>query len=167
MKSLYAGIIFIGLGRAIQHHMTFCINSWSHIFGTENYSLTTAKDSSFLSPLLLGENYHNFHHAFPQDYRNGHKWYHFDAHKWIIYIFYLTGLAYDLNITSSNRISAKQKIVSNKKEKNALEEWSNMEFKIHHLSIKANEIIVTMHDSHNKISKNINDNMTTLFLNPH
>jgi cytochrome b involved in lipid metabolism len=34
--------------------------------------------------LTFGEGYHNFHHKFQWDYRNGIKWYNFDPSKWII-----------------------------------------------------------------------------------
>ena len=34
--------------------------------------------------LTFGEGYHNYHHKFQWDYRNGAKWYNFDPSKWII-----------------------------------------------------------------------------------
>ena len=34
--------------------------------------------------LTFGEGYHNYHHKFQWDYRNGTKWYNFDPSKWII-----------------------------------------------------------------------------------
>ncbi len=32
----------------------------------------------------MGEGYHNYHHEFPQDYRNGIKFFHYDPTKWLI-----------------------------------------------------------------------------------
>jgi stearoyl-CoA desaturase (delta-9 desaturase) len=31
-----------------------------------------------------GEGYHNFHHRFPSDFRNGIRWYQWDPTKWLI-----------------------------------------------------------------------------------
>ena len=112
IQGIVAGIVFMGLGRAIQHQATFCINSVTHFFGSKAYTNETAGDIWWMAPFLLGENYHNFHHAFSQDYRNGHKWYHLDAHKWIIYLLSKVGLAYDLVVTHNKIIESKKNEVS-------------------------------------------------------
>jgi len=104
----YAGFLFIGLGRALQQQITFFVNSLCHFAGTQKYYKGTAGDIWWLALLLLGENWHNFHHAFPSDYRNGAKWYHFDVHKWIIYLMSLCGLAWDLKRTAQVRVDAKE-----------------------------------------------------------
>jgi stearoyl-CoA desaturase (delta-9 desaturase) len=70
------------------HQSTFFINSLAHsnFFGAkQNFSENhTSHDSWVCAILSLGEGYHNFHHEFAQDYRNGIKWYHWDPTKWII-----------------------------------------------------------------------------------
>lgn len=99
--------LFAGLGRALQQQVTFFVNSACHMVGTKDLSKTTARNVWWLSLLLLGENWHDFHHAFASDYRNGYKWYHFDAHKWLIWGMSKIGLAYDLNTTPIERIEAK------------------------------------------------------------
>lgn len=104
----YAGFLFIGIGRAIQQQITFFVNSLCHFTGSKKYYQGTAGDIWWLALLLLGENWHNFHHAFPSDYRNGAKWYHFDVHKWIIYLMSLCGLAWDLKRTAKIRVDAKK-----------------------------------------------------------
>lgn len=80
------GLLWGGFLRVVfVHHTTFFINSLAHLYGTRPYSLTdTARDSWVLAPLTLGEGYHNFHHKFQADYRNGHRWWHFDIAKWFI-----------------------------------------------------------------------------------
>jgi stearoyl-CoA desaturase (delta-9 desaturase) len=65
---------------------TFCINSICHLWGSQPYSTAnTSRDSWWVSLVTLGEGYHNYHHAFQRDYRNGPKWYNFDPSKWLIY----------------------------------------------------------------------------------
>ena len=79
--SAFAGFLFIGLGRALQQQATFFVNSLCHFFGSQKYIKGTSRDVWWLFILLLGENWHNFHHAFPSDYRNGVRWHQLDVHK--------------------------------------------------------------------------------------
>ena len=77
----------------VNHHTTFFINSAAHMLGSRPYSEgTSARDSWILAPLTYGEGYHNFHHRFQIDYRNGVRWYHFDPTKWWIWAAARVGL---------------------------------------------------------------------------
>jgi len=88
-----AGVLRI----AFVHHVTFFINSWAHQIGNRPWSRKhTARDSWLLSLLTFGEGYHNYHHTFARDYRNGVRWYHFDPSKWTIWTLGKLGLAHDL-----------------------------------------------------------------------
>ena len=44
----------------------------------------------------LGEGYHNFHHRFQTDYRNGIRWFHYDPTKWLIWSLSKVGLTHGL-----------------------------------------------------------------------
>jgi stearoyl-CoA desaturase (Delta-9 desaturase) len=81
------GFVWGGLVRIVfTHHMTFFINSLAHMYGSQEYSRTdTSRDSWWLAFLTNGEGYHNFHHRFPSDYRNGIHWYQWDPTKWLIW----------------------------------------------------------------------------------
>jgi stearoyl-CoA desaturase (delta-9 desaturase) len=107
IQGAIAGYIFIGLARAFQQQMTFCVNSVTHFTGSKPYANSTAGDIWWLFIFLLGENWHNFHHAFASDYRNGPKWYQFDVHKWLIAGLEKLGLATELVRTSEIRMQAK------------------------------------------------------------
>lgn len=109
MHSAFTWFLFIGIGRALQQQATFCVNSACHYLGSKKYYKGTAGDIWWMAIFLLGENWHNFHHAFPSDYRNGAKWYHFDVHKWIIYLMEKCGLASSLERTPEVRIQAKMR----------------------------------------------------------
>ncbi len=104
----YAGFLFIGIARAVQQQVTFFVNSTCHFAGTQKYVKGTSGDIWWLAFLLLGENWHNYHHAFPSDYRNGAQWYQMDVHKWLIYLMSKCGLAWDLKRTEKVRIEAKK-----------------------------------------------------------
>ena len=98
--------VWAGLARVVfVHHGTFLINSAAHIWGTQPYSEeNSSKDSFWLAFLTFGEGYHNFHHTFQADYRNGHKWYHMDPSKWWIQSFKCLGLNSDLKSTPKHSI---------------------------------------------------------------
>ena len=101
-------------------HLTFFINSLAHYFGTRPYSLgNSARDSWWLAYLTYGEGYHNFHHRFPADYRNGIRWYQFDPTKWWIRTFSATGIVTHLtryrdDLILKARIETDMKRIQNK-----------------------------------------------------
>ena len=87
---LLAGLLRL----VISHHFTFFINSWAHISGSQPYTdQNTARDNPVMALFTWGEGYHNFHHIFQYDYRNGVKWWHYDPTKWLIYGMSKLGLA--------------------------------------------------------------------------
>jgi stearoyl-CoA desaturase (delta-9 desaturase) len=91
----------------LQWHATFSVNSLAHSIGRRPYSLlTSARDSVWVAFVTLGEGYHNFHHRFQTDYRNGIRWYHFDPTKWWIWVMAKVGLARDLRRIPRARIAA-------------------------------------------------------------
>lgn len=91
-------LVLAGLLRLVlSHHFTFFINSLCHMFGTRPYTDTnTARDNPILALFTWGEGYHNYHHYFQYDYRNGVKWWQYDPSKWIIYGLSKIGLTWDL-----------------------------------------------------------------------
>lgn len=95
MGSFWAGFIFAGCLRVVlTQQSTFLVNSLTHTMGKQTYSNdVSARDSLLVAFLTHGEGYHNFHHTFQIDYRNGIRWYHWDPTKWTIRLFWLIGLA--------------------------------------------------------------------------
>lgn len=73
------------------------MNSLAHYLGDQPFDDNRSPRDHFLTALItLGEGYHNFHHEFPSDYRNGIEWHQLDVTKWIIRIFEYFGLASNL-----------------------------------------------------------------------
>ena len=116
-------LVWGGLVRTVfVHHGTFLINSAAHIWGTQPYSEeNSSRDSFWLAFLTFGEGYHNFHHTFQADYRNGHKWYHVDPSKWWITGFNLLGLKSNLKSTPKHSIEAAKIDIKSKKAFSKLE----------------------------------------------
>lgn len=97
---LLAGFLRLTLSQ----HFTYLINSAAHMWGTRDYDpLQTARDNWFISLFTFGEGYHNYHHTFAWDYRNGIRWYHWDPTKWLIGSCSWIGLASELRMCSSYR----------------------------------------------------------------
>lgn len=90
------------------HHFTWFINSLAHTWGDKPFSQAmSAVDNYIISLLTFGEGYHNYHHTFANDYRNGVRWYHFDPTKWLIWTLNKCGLARDLKRMSPYSIKKK------------------------------------------------------------
>ncbi|MEX2132112.1 MAG: fatty acid desaturase [Pseudohongiellaceae bacterium] len=93
-----ASLLLAGLLRlVVSQHFTYLINSLAHMWGHQPYSSTSsARDNFVLALLTWGEGYHNYHHTFQWDYRNGIHWWHWDPTKWLISSFALFGLTTEL-----------------------------------------------------------------------
>jgi stearoyl-CoA desaturase (delta-9 desaturase) len=100
------GYFFAGILRlVIIHHSTFCVNSLAHYLGDATFDdRHTPRDHFFTALLTFGEGYHNFHHEFPSDYRNGIQWFQYDPIKFLIKFFEKVGLASNLKEFPSNEI---------------------------------------------------------------
>lgn len=99
-------LLLVGLLRlVINHHFTFFINSLAHFWGRRPYTeANSARDNDFLAFLTYGEGYHNYHHLFQRDYRNGIRWWHWDPTKWMINLCSRIGLARSLQRAPNFRI---------------------------------------------------------------
>jgi stearoyl-CoA desaturase (delta-9 desaturase) len=97
--------LLAGVGRTFAVlNSTFCINSICHLWGDQPHGQEdSSRDSWWISLLTFGEGYHNYHHTYPGDYRNGRLWYNFDPSKWLIYTLSLVGLASSLRRVSDSR----------------------------------------------------------------
>ncbi len=92
-----AFVLAIWLRVFFLHHFTWFINSLAHTWGARTFSTEqTAVDNYLISFVTFGEGYHNYHHTFANDYRNGVRWYHFDPTKWLIWTLEKLGLAHNL-----------------------------------------------------------------------
>jgi stearoyl-CoA desaturase (Delta-9 desaturase) len=129
---LIAGVARI----VVLQHCTFLINSACHAIGRQPYSTRcSARDSLFLAFFTFGEGYHNYHHEFQHDYRNGVKPWQFDPTKWIIWTLSKLKLTQNLRrvpaevIRSAERTARQERMsrVSLNESASAVEEAGMME----------------------------------------
>jgi stearoyl-CoA desaturase (delta-9 desaturase) len=98
--------LIAGVARLVfVQQMTFFINSLCHTVGRRPYSSEcSARDSAIMALFTFGEGYHNYHHEFQHDYRNGVKPWQFDPTKWLIWTLSKLGLASNLRRVPDTRI---------------------------------------------------------------
>ena len=107
-NDIWGMLLTVGVLRLVlSHHFTFFINSLAHIWGSQPYTdKNTARDNPVLALVTYGEGYHNYHHIFESDYRNGVRWYHFDPSKWFIKACSFIGLTKNLRTVPFAKIQA-------------------------------------------------------------
>ena len=100
------GLLWGGFLRlTLVHHFTFFINSLCHYVGKRPFEIeTSARDSWWVAYLTFGEGFHNFHHKFQWDYRNGVRWYDFDPSKWAIKFLSYFKLTKDIKKAEEHKI---------------------------------------------------------------
>mmetsp|Transcript_26683 Transcript_26683/g.45978 ORF Transcript_26683/g.45978 Transcript_26683/m.45978 type:complete len:777 (-) Transcript_26683:419-2749(-) len=102
----WGGYFVAGVARLVfVHHATFFVNSLAHTLGAATFADKHTPRDSFITALLtLGEGYHNFHHEFPQDFRNAIRFYQYDPTKWLISFCAFFGLVYDRVVFPENEV---------------------------------------------------------------
>src|SRR5579863_3555757 len=78
-------------------HVTYTINSLSHVFGRQRYCTgDTSRNNWLLAILTLGEGWHNNHHYYPNAARQGFYWWECDLTWYLLKLMSWFGLIWDL-----------------------------------------------------------------------
>jgi stearoyl-CoA desaturase (delta-9 desaturase) len=123
--TIFAGIIFHDFFGAIAlvllarlvlvYQSTWFVNSLAHFWGTKPFSKEhTAVNNWIVALLTGGEGYHNFHHTFPSDYRNGVHWYQWDPTR--VFIWTLGKLKLASNLRFVDRATIQERIARERRE---------------------------------------------------
>ena len=100
----WGGLLLSGLRLAVSNHIIYAVNSVCHVCGTRPFTRHVSARDVWWFPFTLGEQYHNYHHAFPRDYRHGVRRFDFDPTKWLIGLLAQLGLARNLFAMPSDRV---------------------------------------------------------------
>lgn len=118
----WGGFVYAGVLRIFFiQQATFCVNSLAHWLGEQPFDdRNSPRDHVITALVTFGEGYHNFHHEFPSDYRNGIEWHQYDPTKWCIWTWKHLSLAYNLkqfraNEIEKGRVQQLQKTVDQKR----------------------------------------------------
>jgi stearoyl-CoA desaturase (delta-9 desaturase) len=80
-------------------HVTFSINSLSHLIGRQPYVTGDQSRNNWLLALLtMGEGWHNNHHAYQASVRQGFRWWQFDPTFYLLRVLSWFGLVWDLHV---------------------------------------------------------------------
>jgi fatty-acid desaturase len=80
-------------------HITWCGNSFPHLFGYRNYETDDNSRNNVLVAIITnGEGWHNNHHADPSSASNQHRWWEFDLTYLFLRLLVLLGLAWDVQL---------------------------------------------------------------------
>ena len=81
----------------LYQHATFSVNSICHMFGRQGYrSRDESRNNRVVALLVLGEGWHNNHHAFPASAKHGLDRFQIDPSWWVIRGLEKLGLVWDV-----------------------------------------------------------------------
>jgi stearoyl-CoA desaturase (Delta-9 desaturase) len=105
----WTGFLCGGLVRIfLTHHVTWCVNSVCHTFGSRPFRTRDRSTNHWLVGLLaLGEGWHNNHHAFPRNALHGLRWWQLDLSGVVIRLLGRMRLAWDIQRVSAAEIDAR------------------------------------------------------------
>jgi stearoyl-CoA desaturase (Delta-9 desaturase) len=78
-------------------HITFCINSLAHVWGTRRYATTDdSRNNPLLAVLTFGEGWHNNHHHYQRSARQGFYWWEIDVSYYVLKLLELVHIVRDV-----------------------------------------------------------------------
>ena len=86
-------------------HVTWFVNSAAHMFGDRPYKPIKPVENIWVSLTTYGEGYHNYHHAFPNDYRASEHGLGFNITRHFIDLMAKFGHAYDMRTASDTVVN--------------------------------------------------------------
>jgi len=101
-----------GLSTVLCWHVTFMINSLTHMFGRKRYvTKDDSRNSLVLALLTFGEGWHNNHHYYQSSTRQGFFWWEIDLTYYALRALSLAGIVWDLreppsHVVAGGRVAA-------------------------------------------------------------
>ncbi len=104
----YGGLGAVVWGGALRlvwvYHITWFVNSASHVWGTQTYNTgDLSRNNWWVGLLAWGEGWHNNHHAFEFSARHGLEWWQFDMTWLIIKGLHAVGLVDNIKLPSEKQ----------------------------------------------------------------
>jgi len=169
MVGILAGVLVVGALRVVLvQQCTFFINSLCHTIGDQPYSTKhSARDSWIMALVTYGEGYHNYHHEFQHDFRNGVKPWAFDPTKWSILALEKLGLVSNLRRVPAGKIVAAEMKEAQRKAEAKLAELAEQEGSICETAkAKVQELIdqiqANLHEYQEAVSEKVETSKATL-----
>jgi stearoyl-CoA desaturase (Delta-9 desaturase) len=95
------------------YHVTYLVNSATHLVGTRRYKTKDdSRNSLIIALLTFGEGWHNNHHYYPNSVRQGFFWWEIDLSYYILKSMSLLGLVWDLRPVPQRLLYPRPKAVA-------------------------------------------------------
>lgn len=92
------------------YHVTYLVNSATHIIGSRRYQTKDdSKNSLIVALLTFGEGWHNNHHYYPNSTRQGFFWWEIDISYYVLCFMSALGLVWDLKAVPARILHPKPK----------------------------------------------------------
>ncbi|CAK1541141.1 unnamed protein product [Leptosia nina] len=106
-EELYIAFLATLLRFLYSTNITSSVNSFAHLYGMRPYNKHISPVQNIgVSILAYGEGWHNYHHAFPWDYKSAELPYFINFSTLFLDVAAYLGLAYDLKTASPSLIDA-------------------------------------------------------------
>jgi stearoyl-CoA desaturase (delta-9 desaturase) len=93
------------LSTVVVWHITFCINSVCHIFGSKRYNSGDESRNNWLMAILaFGEGWHNNHHKYGWSARNGFFWWEWDPTYYSLKVLEKLGIVWELKVPTKEQL---------------------------------------------------------------
>lgn len=90
-------VIWFFLSTVAVYHVTYLVNTATHLIGTRRYKTKDdSRNSLIIALLTFGEGWHNNHHYYPNSTRQGFFWWEIDITYYGILLLKTFGLAWDV-----------------------------------------------------------------------
>lgn len=162
MVGAMAGFLVVGALRVVLvQQSTFFINSLCHCIGSQPYSTRcSARDSWIMALVTYGEGYHNYHHEFQHDYRNGVKAWNFDPTKWAIIALNKMGLVSDLRRVPTSKIVAAEMREAQRKAEAKLAEMNEADGTACEVAMaRVNELLAKLKENLNEFETSVSQSL--------
>jgi stearoyl-CoA desaturase (delta-9 desaturase) len=98
LGGLHALVWGFAVAQVLNWHLTFTINSLSHVWGSKRYaSGDDSRNNPLLGLLTLGEGWHNNHHHYQRSARQGFFWWEIDITYYVLRGLAAVGLVWDVH----------------------------------------------------------------------
>lgn len=99
----FGGFPYVAWGMGVRtawvYHITWFVNSASHVWGTQAWNTgDLSRNNWWVALLSFGEGWHNNHHAFEYSARHGLEWWQFDMTWYTVKFLQVIGLAKDVKL---------------------------------------------------------------------
>jgi stearoyl-CoA desaturase (delta-9 desaturase) len=162
MVGALGGFLVVGALRVVLvQQSTFFINSLCHCIGDQPYSTRcSARDSWIMALVTYGEGYHNYHHEFQHDYRNGVKAWNFDPTKWTIMLLHKVGLVSNLRRVPERKIVAAEMREAQRKAEAKLAELKAKDGTIcEHAMARVDELLTQLKKNLNELESSVSQSL--------